>query len=112
MQEVKRAIEVLNNPSVHDSEETRLACETLKSALLGTTTNITPPNCYECKGRCDVPGDAHSSCSQLQAHVEGSPHGIRKGWFLWPWNFDPTWLVSCDSFIPLSNHPKPDNRQA
>lgn len=32
-------------------------------------------------------------------HVEGHPHGISKGWFNHPWNFDPTWLVSCDGFV-------------
>jgi hypothetical protein len=33
-------------------------------------------------------------------HVQGHPQGIRHGWFLWPVNFDPTWLVSCDGFDP------------
>jgi hypothetical protein len=31
-------------------------------------------------------------------HVEGHPHGVRSGWFNHPYNFDPTWLVSCDGF--------------
>lgn len=31
-------------------------------------------------------------------HVVGSPHGIANGWFAHPWNYDPTWLVSCDGF--------------
>ena len=31
-------------------------------------------------------------------NVKGNPHGIRKGWFNWPWNFDPTWLETCDGF--------------
>ena len=52
------------------------------------------------------PGDCHSTCSQRQARVEGSPVGIRGGWFHWPWNFDPTWLVSCDSFVSLSGKDK------
>ena len=30
--------------------------------------------------------------------VMGNPHGIRKGWFNHPLNFDPTWLESCDGF--------------
>lgn len=56
------------------------------------------PNCYDCKFRKDIPGDAHIGCLNTAAHVEGNPHGIRHGWFYWPWNFDPTWLVSCDGF--------------
>ncbi len=31
-------------------------------------------------------------------NVTGSQHGIRKGWFNWPWNFDPVWLETCDGF--------------
>ena len=27
--------------------------------------------------------------------VRGSEHGIRNGWFNWPWDFDPVWLKSC-----------------
>ena len=30
--------------------------------------------------------------------VKGHPTGIRNSWFLWPVNFDPVWLVSCDCF--------------
>jgi len=56
------------------------------------------PNCYECKWRHDLPGDAHSGCGNNRAHVQGHPHGLRMGWFFWPYNFDPTWLESCDGF--------------
>jgi len=58
------------------------------------------PNCYECTHRQDVPGDAHSECSNRKAKVSGVPHGVRSGWFMWPFNFDPVWLVSCDGFSP------------
>jgi len=30
--------------------------------------------------------------------VVGSPLGIKRGWFNFPTNFDPTWLESCDGF--------------
>jgi hypothetical protein len=85
------------------------------------------PNCYKCKHRGTLPGSAHSKCNhpevasgtsnpimnvlaafasvgrtppmQLEAlNVKGDPHGIKNGWFNWPWNFDPAWLVSCDGF--------------
>lgn len=27
--------------------------------------------------------------------VQGHPTGISRGWFCWPFNFDPVWLVRC-----------------
>ena len=86
------------------------------------------PNCYECKHRGRAIGSAHSVCNHpsnaqakgdplleimaifgsvgrtppIQAdtglNVKGNPHGIRSGWFNWPFNFDPVWLESCDGF--------------
>lgn len=59
---------------------------------------MSKPDCYECKFRRNFPGDAHSSCANVHATVAGDPHGIENGWFFWPFNFDPVWLISCDSF--------------
>ena len=28
--------------------------------------------------------------------IAGNVHGVRKGWFWWPINFDPVWLLSCE----------------
>ena len=56
------------------------------------------PDCYKCVHRRDVPGDCHSRCNKMRAQVKGNEHGIRNGWFIWPLNFDPVWLVSCDGF--------------
>lgn len=94
----------------------------------GSESESTKPNCYACKHRRGVPGDAHSSCHHpAVAHlhdgmgailgllgkrgplagmpigdnplnVTGNPHGIRNGWFIWPLNFDPVWLETCDGF--------------
>ena len=89
------------------------------------------PNCYECKYREEIPGDAHICCNhpsvkiakddpmgQILAslagvglvdpinaksgklNIEGNPQAIQKGWFNWPWNFDPVWLENCDGFEP------------
>jgi len=55
-------------------------------------------DCYSCKHRRRVPGDAHSSCACHTAEVVGNPRGIKGGWFHWPFNFDPTWVVACDSY--------------
>lgn len=56
------------------------------------------PNCYKCKYREGLVGDAHSRCSNMEATVVGNPHGIKRGWFFWPLNFDPVWLEKCDGF--------------
>ena len=56
------------------------------------------PNCNDCKHVRPVPGDAHKSCANRIAKVKGNPTGVRNGWFSWPFNFDPSWLVSCDGF--------------
>ncbi len=84
------------------------------------------PNCYECKHRDGVPGSAHSRCRHPRVDiikgplaeiltimgpragsifsqvnplgVSGNAHGIRQGWFNWPYNYDPTWLESCNGF--------------
>lgn len=82
------------------------------------------PNCYECKYRRPVPGDAHSQCVHpildvvpggkfipmmfmmrgLRSPIEKrlnlsySQHGFNSGWFMWPVNFDPTWLETCEGF--------------
>lgn len=91
-------------------------------------------NCYTCKHRGNVPGDAHSCCRHpdlkgltadignlidLLASMGGSSpvtglepiqvimekfeiranaHGVRQGWFLWPFNFDPVWLENCNAY--------------
>lgn len=35
--------------------------------------------------------------------VKGNEHGVRSGWFNWPFNFDPTWLESCNGFESKSD---------
>lgn len=78
--------------------------------------------CYGCKHRTDAPGSAHSSCinprNTVQSNMESiilfimgknrsspngvnvtaNPHGIKSGWFIYPENFDPVWLETCDGF--------------
>lgn len=74
-------------------------------------------NCYKCIYRGNVPGDAHSRCKYpgnetgmfdmfsvknqkniKKLNIQGDPHGVRMGWFMWPVNFEPAWLTSCDGF--------------
>lgn len=57
--------------------------------------------CYECEYRGKVPGDCHSKCTHPEAmslKVKGDEVGIRNGWFMWPYNFDPVWLIECNGF--------------
>jgi len=55
-------------------------------------------DCYKCAHRRELSGSCHSRCNNLTAKIVGNPHGIKNGWFRWPVNFDPIWLVSCDGF--------------
>ena len=78
------------------------------------------PNCYDCIYRGNVPGDTHSCCrypgndigmisgllnkkNTENAHklnIKYNFHARVKGWFFWPINFDPVWLLNCDGFTP------------
>lgn len=67
------------------------------------------PNCYLCIHRRPIAGDAHSSCyhpdsckhnSVFVLEIKGNRHGIDKGWFHWPFNYDPVWLDNCNGFAP------------
>ena len=81
------------------------------------------PDCYKCKYRGNVEGDAHSCClhptitknpmaeffalvgigdssspAAAELNIQANPHGVTSGWFAWPMNFDPVWLENCDGF--------------
>jgi hypothetical protein len=81
------------------------------------------PDCYKCKYRGTIPGNAHSRCNHplvkqddnefgalvdmlsgknveaaKKLNIKGDIHGIKHGWFMWPANFDPVWLRNCDGF--------------
>ena len=49
--------------------------------------------CYCCKHRRDIPGDAHSRCVNPDNEMTGNAHGLLKGWFFYPLNFDPVWKM-------------------
>jgi hypothetical protein len=100
---------------------------TIKEAGSGKE-KMEKPNCYECKHRGDLVGSAHSCCNhpangrinsdplirglailasvgrvppiniETGLEIKGNPHGIKHGWFNWPWNFDPLWLEQCNGF--------------
>lgn len=76
-------------------------------------------DCYKCKYRGNVPGDAHSCCrypgnktgmfdffknenkkNERKLNIKAELHGVMNGWFFWPVNFDPVWLINCNGFTP------------
>lgn len=80
------------------------------------------PDCRKCEHQRGVLGSTHSACHhpsiqrehgmELLAVLGGLPdlnaasrlgvtchaHGLRSGWFAWPYNYDPVWLLSCNGF--------------
>lgn len=90
-------------------------------------------NCYDCKYRRSVPGDTHSQCIHpksgnenmqgpvglidcltgnrvvhglIDLQITAETHGINRGWFIWPFNFDPIWLKTCNGFEDLESNDK------
>ena len=71
-------------------------------------------NCYNCAYRGKVAGSSHSKCHFKWSKSELSPpkanaHGIDKGWYIFPLNYDPVWQQE-----PCKAHSKevnPDNFQ-
>ena len=56
-------------------------------------------NCYKCKHKRDVPGNAHISCVNPDVNMSGNAYGVENGWFLYPFLFDPTWMAKeCCNF--------------
>ena len=39
----------------------------------------------------------------IELEIRASAHGIRQGWFNWPWDFDPVWLENCNGFEEVDN---------
>ncbi len=60
--------------------------------------------CYECAYHKNIPGDAHISCvfnwtKAKQDMPIGAAHGINNGWYYFPFNYDPTWMLSeCSNY--------------
>ena len=124
---VSRAISpAISHAAAKDREQPKTEINASKSCnQSGNESRSSKPNCYSCKWRGSVPGSAHSSCSHpitdfmdgagkflvlmyalkgLRSPIEKmlnltyDQHGFDSGWFMWPINFDPVWLISCDGY--------------
>lgn len=86
--------------------------------------------CHECKHMRTIPGNCHVRCAHpsiksdvddnpllalaslcggagptelpKELNIKASQTGINGGWFMFPLNFDPTWLMNCDGFEEVS----------
>jgi len=63
--------------------------------------------CYDCVYRREVPGNAHIQCiapwapdEVLDVMRNASSHGIKHGWFYFPYVYDPIWAGEWDDEKP------------
>lgn len=72
-------------------------------------------NCCECKhsGSNSTMNSAHIHCSffwraghnSKSEHPEGVEHGVKNGWYDFPYNYDPIWMKEdCPQFSPKTTH--------
>lgn len=55
--------------------------------------------CWHCQHKRKVPGNYHIECVKPDAEMTGHEHGIKEGWFMYPFLFDPTWKTSmCNNY--------------
>lgn len=90
--------EYLNNFEVMDQMTILLNAKILIARSAAENEPSMSGACYDCRYRGTIPGDCHSSCHNALAVAIGEEHGIKHGWFLHPFNFDPIWLRYCDGF--------------
>lgn len=138
---VSRAISLpvtLSNGREKPTTETKDTIRKCGNQSRGKSNETARPNCYQCKYRGEIPGNAHSKCLHPSIkHISADPmfeligmlgsrgiskfglnlgreeilnpgrnplgvaghqHGVESGWFNWPINYDPAWLLSCAGF--------------
>ena len=56
-------------------------------------------DCWKCKNKENVPGNCHIKCNKPDSKMTGNAHGIKNGWFFYPFLFDPIWATKkCCNF--------------
>ena len=55
--------------------------------------------CFICKNKRNIGEDCHILCAKPDRNLKANPIGIQGGWFNYPRNFDPSWIISdCKNF--------------
>ena len=55
--------------------------------------------CYSCVSLRRVPGNCHILCNNPDPDIRGDAHGIKNGWFFYPFLYDPTWKLNfCNNY--------------
>lgn len=55
--------------------------------------------CDRCRHHENIPGDVHIMCLKPDPLMTADMHGIKKGWFDYPKNFDPQFKTKmCSNF--------------
>lgn len=94
----KQVVEYLPGTGKYYSMKPRWEIEILPFA--GSAYDL-KAECFHCIHRADVPGSAHTRCLYPDPTMQGDEHGIRRGWFDYPENFDPVWKARrCKHFEP------------
>jgi len=117
---VSPAISQALSPSTDENYKTE--SDGNKSCNKSGSQSSNIPKCYGCKWRGSLVGDCHSECrnpnisesdrllsplfinsglrsgTMKKLNITYSTHGVKMGWFMWPLNFDPVWLKSCDGY--------------
>lgn len=66
--------------------------------LTGSKIKSSEVKCGLCVNLRSVSEDTHRSCINTDAIVQLNQIGVQRGWANWPHNFDPVWIISCNSF--------------
>ena len=65
-------------------------------------------NCNQCAYKGENPGNAHIRCrfdwrnSELKSPT-GNPRGVKRGWWIFPLNYDPVWGDECTAFATAAD---------
>lgn len=61
--------------------------------------------CWDCVNRRPVAGSFHISCAKPDFSIKANIVGVRKGWFFYPYNFDPVWKESlCQNWEDINEN--------
>lgn len=81
-----------------------LPCPRRNQRRRGMSNRTKHDECYACKHKRSVPGNAHIRCVNPDPDMKGHAVGLAGGWFIYPILFDPTWKErDCQNFEPAGD---------